>query len=142
MMPGAFMDAEFLGGRKVQQSNPDRLGLLSTHLADKEAVRAVMPLKRSVLLLTNRRLLELAPHLESHNAWNVMGFTGFDKQGELAVNGLTETVQEDAPDAPGSKGRWILRFRSAGGELAVITEVVGNETRAAVARISELLQAT
>jgi len=142
VLPEAFLEAEFLGGRKVQQANPDRLRLLSPHLQSEEAVRAVMPLKNSVLLLTDQRLLELSPHLESHNAWNVMGFTGFDKVGELAVTELRETLQENAPDAPGTRGRWILRFRTVGGELAVITEVAGEETRAAVARLRELLQAT
>lgn len=142
MLPEAFQKTEFLGGRKAQQSNPDRLRLLSPHLVPGEVVVAVMPLKRSVLLLTDQRLLELDPHLESHNAWNVMGFTGFDKVGEMAVTDLRETLQEDAPDAPGTKGRWILRFRAAGGELAVITEVVGEATRLAVARLRELLHAT
>ena len=137
MRPQAFLEAEFLGGRKSQQSHPDRLRLFTPHLKPDERVTAVMPLKNSVLLLTDAGLLELAPHLEAHGAWNVMGFSGFDCVTQMPATAVTMD-DAPAPDEPGMKGRLRLRFRGEG-EMAVITELAGEPTRAAVTRLRELL---
>jgi hypothetical protein len=140
MMPEQFEGAEFLGGRLSQQSHPDRLRLFTRHLAEGEKVRVVMPLKNSVLLVTQRRLLELAPHLEAHGAWNVMGFQGFDLVNQMPTAGVS-LDEEPAGEGPGTKGRLVLRLRSGHEEVAVITEVAGESTRAALARLREILAA-
>jgi len=137
-MPEQFEGAEFLGGRLSQQSHPDRLRLFTRHLAEGEKVRAVMPLKNSVLLVTQGRLLELAPHLEAHGAWNVMGFEGFDLVSQMPAVEVSVSDQP-APDAPGTKGRIAVQFRGGQEEMAVITEVAGPSTRAALARLREIL---
>jgi hypothetical protein len=137
--PEQFRDTEFLGGRSEQQANPDRLRLFQAHLALEERVRAVMPLKNSVLLVTDRQVLELAPHLEAHGAWNVRGFQGFALAATMALGSVLAVHVEDAPDAPGTKGRLVLRLRGDHEEMAVITEVAGDATRAALGRLRELL---
>ena len=138
MRPEQFEGAEFLGGRLSQQSHPDRLRLFTRHLAEGERVRAVMPLKNSVLLVTQERLLELAPHLEAHGAWNVMGFQGFDLVSQMTAAGVA-LDEEAAPEGPGTQGRLVLRLRSGHEEMAVITEVAGESTRNSLVRLREIL---
>ena len=141
VIPEQFREAEFLGGRQSQQANPDRLRLFQPHLRPEERVLAVMPLKSSVLLVTDARLVELTPHLEAHGAWNVMGFTGFDLTAEMPRTALREVAQEETPDTPGLQGRLFLRFRGDGVEVSVVTELAGAATREAVARLREILHA-
>src|SRR3989304_274219 len=109
-MPEQFEGAEFLGGGVLQPSPPGRRRLFTRHLADAEKVLAVMPLKNSVLLVTPSRLLELTPHLEAHGAWNVMGFEGFDLVSQMSAAAVSVS-EEPAPDAPGTKGRLVVRFQ-------------------------------
>lgn len=139
VIPEQFRDTEFLGGRQSQQANPDRLRLFQPHLAAEEKVLAVMPLKNSVLLVTDTRLVELTPHLEARGAWNVMGFTGFDVTAEMPRSALGALAVEEAADTPGLRGRLVLRFRGQGSTIEVVTELGGGTTRDAVARLQGIL---
>lgn len=78
-MPDAevFANTAFLGLARLSKRDPYRLSLFAQHLAADERPLVLLTIQRGTLLVTDRRLLELRPHLEVHGAWNVKEFQGY-----------------------------------------------------------------
>ncbi len=75
---GAFDEAVFLGLSRRSKRDPYRLGLFAQHLEPAERGLVVLAVQAGTLLVTDRRILELRPHLEVHGAWNVKEFQGYE----------------------------------------------------------------
>ncbi len=78
-----FSETLFLGAGKGMRQDEDRLWMIAEHLQEYEKALAFLSLKTSNLLLTERRLLELKPHLDVQGMWNVLSFKGYDVREEV-----------------------------------------------------------
>ncbi len=78
-----FSDTLFLGAGKSLGTDEDRLWMIAEHLQGDETALAFLSLKTSNLLLTEKRLLELKPHLDIEGFWNVLSFKGYRVKKEV-----------------------------------------------------------
>ncbi|MFQ5838690.1 MAG: hypothetical protein ACE5HJ_07895 [Thermoplasmata archaeon] len=78
-----FSDTLFLGAGKGMRGDEDRLWMIAEHVYENETVLAFLSLKKSNLLLTQDRLLELKPHLDTEGFWNVLSFKGYEIRREV-----------------------------------------------------------
>lgn len=81
----AFDRAEFLGLARLGKRDPYRLELLARHLDADEEAAAVLPVVGGTLVVTDRRILRLASHLEVDGAWNVREFQGYVVSREIPL---------------------------------------------------------
>ncbi len=72
-----FSGTLFLGAGRGLSTDETRLWMIAEHLQWDETAVAVLSLKTSNLLLTERRLVELKPHLDIEGFWNVLSFKGY-----------------------------------------------------------------
>jgi len=93
----AFDGAAFLGLARNAKRDPHRLALLARHLNTDEIVRAIVPVPGGTLLVTDRRALELRPHLEVDGAWNVREFHGYAVSRDLALDGVRAVRRRTGP---------------------------------------------
>lgn len=78
-----FSDTLFLGAGRSLGTDEDRLWMIAEHLHEDETALAFLSLKTSNLLLTEKRLLELKPHLDIEGFWNVLSFRGYRVKKEV-----------------------------------------------------------
>jgi hypothetical protein len=72
-----FSDTLFLGAGRGTKGDEERLWMIAEHMQEDETALAFLSLKKSNLLLTQKRLLELKPHLDIEGFWNVISFKGY-----------------------------------------------------------------
>ena len=91
-----FDRVAFLGLARRARRDPYRLSLFAKLLAQDERPFALLPVVGGDLLVTDRRLLELRPHLDVHGAWNVKEFLGYEVRREFLrgdVKGMTRVTK-------------------------------------------------
>lgn len=100
----AFERAEFLGLARRARRDPHRLALFARHLKPDEVPLAVLPIVGGILVVTDRRLLELRTHLEVDGAWNVREFTGYAVAREVSLESITDVARKTNPsESSGSR---------------------------------------
>jgi hypothetical protein len=72
-----FSSTLFLGMTGDAARDEERLWMIAEHMQDDEHALAFLSLKQGNLLLTQKRLLELKPHLDMEGFWNVISFKGY-----------------------------------------------------------------
>ncbi len=97
-----FTDTVFLGAGKGMRRDEDRLWMIAEHLQEDERALAFLSLKTSNLLLTEKRLLELRPHLDIQGMWNVLSFRGYDARREVYLRELLGFYLEPVARGSGS----------------------------------------
>lgn len=100
----AFAEALILPEARGGRRDPHRLSLLARHLDPGERGRAIVSIPGGTLVATDRRVLELRPHLEVDGAWNVREFAGYvvSRAVELAeVTAVHRRTEEKADRASG-----------------------------------------
>jgi len=118
----AFDNATFLGLSRPTKRDPYRLSLFARHLKAGERARAIVPIRGGTLLVTDRRLLELRPHLEVHGAWNVKEFLGYEVVREVDLKSIHE-VEHMNPAAvaePTGPPEESLLVRTAEGTWTIV----------------------
>jgi len=141
----AFETTAFLGAARRAKRDPYRLSLFGRHLEPDENPLAILSVHGGMLLVTDRRILELHAHLEIHGAWNVKQFLGYAVAREIrraevrGVDHLVGPPQEDRRHATQIEDRLVLRIRDGAEEIliargpqAVLTEDDIRELRAAI----------
>lgn len=96
-----FSETLFLGAGKGVQTDVDRLWMIAEHLHGDETALAFVSLKTSNLLLTEKRLVELKPHLDIEGFWNVLSFKGYRVKREVY---LREILAFDLETGRGERG--------------------------------------
>jgi len=94
----AFDATSFLGPASRSPRDPYRLALYAKHLEPDERPLALLPVHGGTLLVTNRRLMELRPHLEVHGAWNVREFHGYEIRWEMPRASVRDVVYRTRPN--------------------------------------------
>lgn len=117
-----FSDTLFLGAGRGMRKDEDRLWMIAEHLQEKERALAFISLKTSNLLLTERRLLELRPHLDVQGMWNVLSFKGYDPRREVYLREVLGFYLES-----GERGKSRLRLQ-VGEEEVVIPMPISERT--------------
>lgn len=85
-----FAHTRFLEAGASVREDAERLGMLAEHLEPGERALLFLPLKASSLLLTQRRLLELRPHLDVAGFWNVVAFRGYRVEREIPLRAVED----------------------------------------------------
>ncbi len=78
-----FSATLFLGSGREVGTDELRLWMIAEHLQEDETAVAFVSTKESNLLVTERRLLELRPHLDVQGFWNVLSFKGYAPRREI-----------------------------------------------------------
>lgn len=92
-----FDRVAFLGLGRRARRDPYRLSLFAKLLAPDERPLAALPVVGGDLLVTDRRLLELRPHLDVHGAWNVKEFLGFEIRREFLRGDVKDLTRDTKP---------------------------------------------
>lgn len=100
----AFDGAAFLGLARTAKRDPHRLALFARHFEPGERVGAVVPVPGGTLIVTDRRLLELRPHLEVDGAWNVREFQGYVIVREVQIENVAGARRRIASPSAGAGG--------------------------------------
>ncbi|MCJ2520780.1 MAG: hypothetical protein LN412_07555 [Candidatus Thermoplasmatota archaeon] len=116
-----FSDTLFLGAGRGMRKDENRLWMIAEHLQEGERALAFLSLKTSNLLLTERRLLELKPHLDIEGMWNVLSFKGYDTRREVYLREVLGFYLE-------SKARGENRLRLQVGDEEVVFPIPVSET--------------
>ncbi len=114
----AFDRAEFLGPARGAKRDPYRLELFARHLEPDESPAAVLSVGAGTLVITDRRMLRLASHLETDGAWNVREFQGYVVEREISLESIASAehiVREGAMDVED-----VLRLRTPEGTEEVL----------------------
>lgn len=101
----AFEGAAFLGASRAARRDGHRLDLIARHLEYAERPLAFLPVQGATLVVTDRRVLELRPHLGIQGPWNVRRFLGFELHRGVPrseVRGVDHAVAPEARDAAGA----------------------------------------
>ncbi len=98
-----FSQTLFLGTGRETPQDEDRLWMIAEHLREDETALAFVSTKRSNLLLTEKRLLELRPHLDIQGFWNVLSFKGYAPRREIYLREVVGFVLE--PEEAGGRVR-------------------------------------
>ena len=112
----AFDDAEFLGLARSGKRDAHRLALFARHFETGERARAVVPVPGGTLIVTDRRVMDLRPHLEVDGAWNVREFQGYSVAREIPIASIS------------SAKRRIGSSSDGGGTTNAVEEVLDLET--------------
>jgi len=112
----AFDGAAFLGLARRAKQDPHRLELLARLLEWDEVVRAVVPVPGATLLVTDRRALEMRPHLEVDGAWNVREFQGYVIAREVSLDVVRTAGRRTGPGDRGRDVDDILHLETTDGD--------------------------
>lgn len=96
-----FSQTLFLGGGARQDE--DRLWMIAEHLQEDETAVAFASTKKGHVLLTEKRIVELQPHLDVQGFWNVLSFKGYAPQREVYLREVVGFVLE--AEDPGGRIR-------------------------------------
>lgn len=130
-----FARTRFLGGPKDAEQEESRLWMIADHLQEDEEAVAFLALTAGNLLLTNRRLLELQPHLDIQGFWNVLRFEGYQVAREVYLR----EVVGFALDTEGPSGSLHLQVGEEETVLPVAVSPRAEEPREDLRRFGECL---
>ncbi len=116
MLPPAFSQTQFFPSKPEAKNAYSSISLWGEHLEPGERVRSVIMLRSSTVLLTDRRLLELTPHMDDFGFWNVRRFEGYERTLELPTASTALVGWQDL-----EKG-CRLGLRDASGEHTLLLE--------------------
>ena len=105
-MPEAdvFDRTVFVGLARAAKRDPYRFSLFAKHLEPEEVPVVFLTIHGGTLIVTDRRILEFRPHLETHGAWNVKAFLGYEIHRSLERSVVTNAAHELRPTADGRGG--------------------------------------
>ncbi len=92
MLPPPFAHTRFFPTRPEVKNAYSSILLWGEHLQEGEEVRAVIMLKASTVLLTDRRVMELTPHMDDFGFWNVRQFEGYERTLDVPTHATTVAV--------------------------------------------------
>lgn len=133
-MPEAdiFDRTRFLGLARTSKRDPYRLSLFARHLEQDESPLILVTVRAGTLVVTNRRIIEFRAHLETHGAWNVKTFLGYEIHRRLERGSAKDVMRDVRPAADGRGGieeRIVIRtteepetFLVAKGPVTTLTD--------------------
>lgn len=92
-----FSETVFLGMPSDAREDEERLWMIAEHLHEDEKAIAFLSLARGNLLLTQKRLLELRPHLDIEGFWNVISFKGYSVEMQIYLREILGFYLEAEP---------------------------------------------
>lgn len=100
----AFAGSAFLGLARDAKRDPYRFSLFARHLDADETPLVFVTIHGGTLIVTDHRVLEFRPHLETHGAWNVKTFVGYEIARSLDRGSVADVAHEVRPAADGRGG--------------------------------------